>query len=218
MEANAAVEIVGYVASALIVVSITQKSILKLRLFGFMGGLTFLMYGVIIEAYPIAIVNLIGASIHAWYLRKLIRRKEEVFRLLHVAPDSEYVRRFIEFYADDIQGRFQPEFVHDPDADTITAFTLRDMVPAGLFIGARRDDGSVEVLLDFAIPQYRDFAIGSFLYSEGAGLLADVSATVLWSTASNPEQARYLRRMGFTATPEADGRYERTAVDVDAGR
>lgn len=209
MDANIAIEVLGYIASALIVLSITQKSILKLRLFGFMGGVTFLIYALVIGAYPIAVVNVIGASIHAWYLRKLIRRKEEVFRLLHVAPDSEYVRRFLEFYADDIQGRFQPEFVHDPEADTITTFTLRDMVPAGLFIGERRADGSVEVMLDFAIPQYRDFAIGSFLYSDGAGLLADEPATSLWSTASNPDQARYLRRMGFAETPDAAGRYER---------
>lgn len=209
MDANIAIEVLGYIASALIVLSITQKSILKLRLFGFMGGVTFLIYALVIGAYPIAVVNVIGASIHAWYLRKLIRRKEEVFRLLHVAPDSEYVRRFLEFYADDIQGRFQPEFVHDPEADTITTFTLRDMVPAGLFIGERRADGSVEVMLDFAIPQYRDFAIGSFLYSDGAGLLADEPATSLWSTASNPDQARYLRRMGFAEAPDAAGRYER---------
>ncbi|NNE72899.1 MAG: hypothetical protein HKN26_04485 [Acidimicrobiales bacterium] len=215
MDANAVTEIVGYAASALIVLSITQTSILKLRLFGFAGGLTFLIYALAIGAYPIAVVNVIGASIHAWYLRKLIRRKAEVFRILHVAPDSEYVRRFLEFYADDIQGRFQPEFVHEPEADTITAFTLRDMVPAGLFIGEQSGDGRVEVKLDFAIPQYRDFAIGSYLYSEDAGLLADVPATSLWSTASNPDQAKYLRRMGFAEVPDVPGRYER---QVDAAQ
>ncbi len=209
MDVNTVIEIVGYAASALIVLSITQTSILKLRLFGLIGGVTFLIYSLAIGAYPIAVVNVIGASIHAWYLLQLIKKKDELFRILHVAPDSEYVRRFLEFYADDIQGRFQPEFVHEADADTITAFTLRDMVPAGLFIGERRDDGSVEVMLDFAIPQYRDFAIGSFLYSEGAGLLAGIPATSFWSTASNPDQARYLRRMGFSEVPGTAGRYER---------
>ena len=208
MDSDLIIEIVGYVASAFIIISITQKSILKLRLFGFFGGLTFLVYALIIGAYPIAVVNVIGASIHAWYLRKLIRRKEEVFRVLHVDPDSEYVRGFVEFYADDI-ATHQHEYRHDPDAGHITALTLRDMVPAGLFIGERHGDGSVEVKLDFAIPQYRDFSMGSYLYSPGAGLLSEGDGACLWSTTADVEHAKYLRRMGFEPVAGRSDRHER---------
>ena len=95
MDWNVAIEAVGYLASALIVLSITQKSILRLRLLGFAGGLTFLVYSLAIGAYPIAVVNVIAASIHAWYLRKLIRRKDEVFRVLHVLPESRYLLDFL---------------------------------------------------------------------------------------------------------------------------
>ncbi len=208
MDSDTIIEAVGYLASMLIVLSITQKSILKLRFFGFAGGVTFLVYGLLIGAYPIAVVNAIGASIHAAYLRKILRRKSEVFRILHMEPDSEYVRRFLEFYSDEIVGRFQPEFVYEPNVSQITAFTLRDMGPAGLFIGERRDDGSVEVKLDFAIPQYRDSAIGNYLYSAEAGLLTSEGPTCVWSTASNADQAKYLRRMGFHEVPETSGRHE----------
>ena len=86
MDSDLLIEVVGYAASALIVISITQKSIFRLRLLGFVGSLVFLAYSIVIAAYPIAVVNVIAASIHAWYLRKLIRRKEEVFRILHVLP------------------------------------------------------------------------------------------------------------------------------------
>ena len=97
MDSNLVIDVVGYVASALIVLSITQKSILRLRLLGLVGALVFLVYSVAIGAYPIAVVNVIAAGVHGWYLRKLIRRKHEVFRILHVLPESKYLLDFLDF-------------------------------------------------------------------------------------------------------------------------
>lgn len=202
------VELVGYVASGLIVVSITQKSILRLRLLGFLGGVTFLVYSLLIEAYPIAAVNLVAATIHLWYLRRLVGRKEEVFRVLRVLPESRYLQDFLDFYRDDIQGRYQPEFDYVPSPELVTAFVLRDMVPAGLLIGERRDDDTFEVKLDFVIPQYRDFKIGSYVYSHRSSLFAPPAPSVVWATASNKEHATYLRRMGFALCPDDADRYE----------
>jgi hypothetical protein len=208
MDSNIAVEVVGYLASALIVISITQKSILRLRVIGLAGSLTFLAYSLAIAAYPIAVVNVIAAAIHTWYLRKLIRRKEEVFRILHVLPDSRYLLDFLEFYRDEIQGHFQPEFVYRPDENQTTAFILRDMVPAGLLIGEATDDDTFEVRLDFVIPQYRDFKIGSYVYSSDSGLLTGMDPTCVWAEASNRDHANYLSRMGFAECPGRPGRFE----------
>lgn len=208
MNSSAALEAVGYLASALIVLSITQKSILKLRVLGLAGSLVFLVYSVAIEAYPIAVVNTIAAGIHTWYLRQLIQHKDELFRILHVDPESPYLLDFLEFYRDEIQGRFQPEFVYKPSADLVTAFILRDMVPAGLLIGERQQDGTFKVDLDFVVPQYRDFKIGSFVYSADSALLTDISPTCVWANASNLDHAKYLRRMGFGECPDTPGRYE----------
>ncbi|MCH7845981.1 MAG: hypothetical protein IH850_09150 [Acidobacteria bacterium] len=70
--------------------------------------------------------------------------------------------------------RFQPRFTYQPSDEQITAFILRDLVPAGLFIGEVRDDGSIQVKLDYVIPQYRDFKVGRYLYSPRSGLCTDV--------------------------------------------
>lgn len=208
MDSSFVIEAVGYLASGLIILSITQKSILKLRLLGLLGGLNFVVYSLAIGAYPIAVVNVTAASIHAWYLRKLIRRKDEVFRVLHVLPDSTYLLDFLEFYRDEIQGRFQPEFVYSPDPTQTTAFILRDMVPAGLFIGRPAGDGTFEVMLDFVIPQYRDFQIGSYVYSPTSELFSGDEPTCVWAEASNADHAKYLERMGFDECPDTAGRYE----------
>ena len=208
MDSDLFIEVVGYAASALIVLSITQKSIFRLRLLGFVGSLVFLAYSMAIAAYPIAIVNVIGASIHGWYLRKLIRRKDEVFRILHVLPESRYLLDFLDFYRDEIQGHFQPEFVYRANDRQVTAFILRDMVPAGLLIGEARDDGTFEVHLDFVIPQYRDFKIGSYVYAADSALLTGIAPTCVWAEASNRDHARYLSRMGFAESADTPGRYE----------
>ena len=88
MDSNLTVEAVGYVASALIILSITQTSILKLRVIGLAGSLTFLAYSLAIGAYPIAVVNVVAAAIHVWYLRELIRRKDEVLSLIHISEPT----------------------------------------------------------------------------------------------------------------------------------
>jgi hypothetical protein len=208
MDTNVALEVVGYAASALIVISITQKSILRLRVIGFAGSLTFLVYAIAISAYPIAVVNVIAASIHAWYLRQLIRRKAEVFRILHVDGHSKYLLDFLDFYSDEIHGHFQPEFVYEPKEGLITAFILRDMVPAGLLIGEYRDDNTFEVYLDFVIPQYRDFKIGSYVFSPESKLLTGMAPTCVWARAVNPDHAAYLGRIGFDRCETDPHRYE----------
>lgn len=208
MDSSFVIESVGYLASALIVLSIVQKSILRLRVLGFIGACTFLVYSIAIGAYPIAVVNVIAAGIHAWYLRKLTSRKDEVFRILHVPPDSKYLLDFLEFYGEEIHDHFQPEFVHEPREDQVTAFILRDMVPAGLFIGHGGDDDSFEVELDFVIPQYRDFKIGQFVYSAESDLLRDLAPTCVRADASNRDYAMYLSRMGFDELADTPGRFE----------
>ncbi len=217
MDSNVLIEVVGYVASGLIVLSITQKSILRLRVLGLLGSLTFLVYSVVIGAYPIAVVNVIAAGIHGWYLRKLVRRKHEVFRILHVRPESIYLQDFLDFYSDEIHAQ-QPEFVHESTSGMVTAFILRDMVPAGLLIGVPREDHTFEIKLDFVIPQYRDFKIGRYVYSPDSELLTGIAPTRVWADASNADHAAYLRRMGFSPCADEPDRYEiRLASPVEAG-
>ncbi len=208
MDSNFAVEIVGYVASGLIIFSILQKSILRLRVVGLAGAGVFLVYSISIGAYPIAVLNVIAAGIHMLYLRKLITRQDEVFRILHVFPDSRYLLDFLDFHRHEIQGHFQPDFVYEPDATQVTAFVLRDMVPAGLFIGRQCADGTFQVHLDFVIPQYRDFKIGRFVYSHDSELLSGIDPSTVWAEASNQDHAKYLTRMGFTECPSTPGRHE----------
>ena len=99
-------EIVGWIGSALVIVSLMQRSIFKLRLIGIGAAVSFLVYGLLIRAYPIAIVNFVVIAVHLYFLRKLTRRQGEAFSVLKIYPESRYLAYFLEFYADQIR-RFQ---------------------------------------------------------------------------------------------------------------
>ena len=49
----------------MLIVSMTRTSILKLRVFGLVGSLVFLTYSLLIEAYPIAVVNVVIAALRS---------------------------------------------------------------------------------------------------------------------------------------------------------
>lgn len=189
-------EIVGYLGSALVVVSLTMRSLLRLRIIGLAGSATFLAYGILIEAIPVVITNAVIMSIHVWFLRKLLG-KTEIFSLLRVRADSDYLRAFLQFHATQIQ-RFQPGYTFEATDETRIWFILRDMLPAGLFIGQPQSDGSMEILLDYAIPQYRDLKLGTWVYSGRSGMFADDHPTSVWAHHWSETHDRYLERMGFT--------------------
>lgn len=203
------VEVIGYLGSSLVILSLLQKSILRLRTIGLVASSTFLIYSLAIEAYPIAVVNVVAASIHLYYLRKLVRRKSEVFRILRLRPDGRYLRYFLDFYKDDIATRYQPDFVYEPAPDVMAVFMLRDMVPAGLLVARLHGDSSFEILLDYVIPQYRDFKLANWLYSEESGIVGETNSRVAWARVSTPEQKEYFTRIGFKPdkTPLVPERY-----------
>ena len=95
--------------------------------------------------------------------------------------------------------RYQPEFAYEPAEVQVTAFILRNAVPAGLFIGEVCDDNSLEVKLDFVVPQYRDFKAGAFLYSTRSGVFEKAACDRAWTVSGTADHVRYLERMGFEA-------------------
>lgn len=185
--------VIGYAGSALVVTSLAMRSILKLRLVGLAGAVTFVTYGYLIGAWPIVWTNVVIVLIHLHFLRE-IRRSDEFFKVLEVRRESNYLRHFLDHYAEDIEKAW-PGFHYRSEPDILTLFVLRDMVPAGLFVARKLDAETLELELDYAIPGYRDFKIGRHLYSKN--MLRDLGYAAIVAETSGEEAAEYLRKMGF---------------------
>jgi hypothetical protein len=194
-------QLLGYAASVLIAISLMQRSVLRLRLINLVGATTFAVYGFLIGAYPVGILNTMTASINIYQLIRL-RRRKEMFRILEVRTDSQYLSYFLEFERRDI-GRFIPEFRFQPESANIAIFVLRDLVPAGLLLGELRDE-KLYVHLDYAVAQFRDLKIGNFLFVEQADFFRARGVKEFISPAGVDEHPKYLERMGFR--PVGDGR------------
>ncbi len=195
MDTRNILEIIGYAGTILIAISLLITSILRFRVINLAGALCFVVYGLFIGAYPIALVNIIIAGIDAYYLYRIYSTKE-YFTLLEVQYDSKYMMSFLDFHAEEIK-HFLPDFTYLPTEGAVVYFILRDMVPAGLFIAEARGGGSLWVNLDFVIPGYRDFNIGRFLYSQKADFFKDKGIRKIFSASGNAAHTRYLQQMGF---------------------
>ena len=62
-------EIIGYVASLLVVVSLAMTSVVRLRTISLVGSVAFVVYGVLISSVPILITNAAIAVLNVWFLR-----------------------------------------------------------------------------------------------------------------------------------------------------
>lgn len=190
---------IGYGASTLVAIGLLMTSILRLRLFSLCGASVFVIYALLIEAYPIVILNAIIIMINFYQLRRLFNLEEE-FSLLDVDVNSSYLKRFIEFHQLEIQNFF-PEFLKKPlnkSEAQIVIFILRNMLPVGLFIAKESEGGRAVVKIDYVIPGYRDFKVGQYLYRNKADFFKSQGITHLISYPGNDTHEKYLKRMGFS--------------------
>jgi GNAT superfamily N-acetyltransferase len=198
-------ELIGYAASVLVALSLMMSSILRLRIINLVGSTLFAIYGVLIDAWPVAIVNAFITCINIFYLVRIYGAKE-YFCILDVRRDSEYLRYFIDYNRTDI-ATYQPTFDGIQPHYDLIFFVLRDVVPAGLFVG-QLSQGTLFVALDYVQPDYRDFKIGEFIFRQQAEFFRERGISRIVSAPGTPRHVAYLRRMGFEA--RADGTYERT--------
>ncbi len=198
-------DLVGYLASGLIVVSLLMTSVLRLRLIGLVGAITFTTYGILIEAFPIAIANASIVFIHVFHLTRMLRDRSRAgyFETLQVPADSPMLDHFVDFHLDDIR-RFQPDF-SGLEPSHLALLVLRDAVPVGAVV-SEVDGVEAQVILDYVAPAYRDMRPGTFVWSHSDAFTTRGVARVS-TTAKTSDHARYLERVGFVE--HEGGRYTR---------
>lgn len=201
MDKHFAIELVGYVGSVFVVVSLMMSSLVRLRLFSLTGAVVFTGYGLLIGAYPVTALNAFIVGVNGFYLLRMWRARE-YFRLLPLQPDSVYLPYFLDFYRQDI-ARILPDFVHRPAPDRLTLFILRDCNPVGVFIADQRADGGLRVVLDFVVPRYRDLKIGRFLFVDQAEFFRARGVKEIVIAPRTRKFGAYLAEVGF----EPSGRH-----------
>ncbi len=192
-------ELVGYFASALVLVSLLMTSVVKLRILNGVGALIFAIYALLIHSYPTAVMNFCLVVIDLWFLVKVLKTRT-LFSVQPCRLDEGAVQHFLRFYQGDIQALF-PGL--DPSALSGGACFLvyADAAPVGILVGDQSDN-TITVALDYSVPSHRDCSVGKFLY----GHLPSFGVTELRSLPGTDHHNQYLRTMGFS---EQNGTYIR---------
>lgn len=192
------IELVGYLGSALVVASMLMSSVVKLRVINTIGSGIFAVYALIIHSYPTALMNVCLVGINVYNLVRLTQ-KDKSYDLVDCAPGEGLLRYLLEHYRADIQLYF-PAFSAENRADRAYLVCCHGE-PAGILLGIDMGQGTLQVLLDYSTPTYRDCSIGAYLY---ASLRSRGVRTLVFSEQESRAHAAYLVKMGFV---KRDGTY-----------
>lgn len=192
-------EWLGYIASLIVLVSLLMSSVKRLRWINLIGSLVFAVYGFLIGALPVAVMNLGIVIINTYYLYQMYTKKD-YFKLISV-PDLIYFNEFVGTYEKDMKHFMAfEESLDDPTLERL--FVLRNTVPAGILVGRRKED-ALEILVDYVTPTYRDFKVGQFLYQDQLNFFREKGLKKLFTKPGNEQHQSYLTKMGFVKESDA---------------
>lgn len=192
MTYETALELTGYFASILILVSLLMSSAVKLRIINAIGAAVFTVYGILIHSYPTAFLNGVSVIVDLYYLVKLLRGKVQYVSYPVIREESA-LNEFLRFYRDDI-GHFFPSFDFQLEEKDQIILVYAEATPVGLFICRRADNTSLRIRLDYSVPKFRDCSVGQFLYGE----LAAEGIKELTIGEFTQDHESYLKKAGFT--------------------
>ena len=185
----------GYFASGVIALSMTMSSIIKFRWINLVGAFSFSLYGFLLTAYPVMALNGFIFFVDIFYLRKAYSKKH-LFDSLEVRGDNKYLLKFLSFYEIDIK-KFFPDFNYIPEQNNISFIILRNMAVAGIFLAKKIDSNSLEVQLDYSIPEYRDYKNGRFVFLELRSSFTNMGYNKIISHSTATAHQKYLIKLGF---------------------
>ena len=199
------IEFVGYCASVLVAISLMMANIKRLRWINLTGAVTFSVYGYLISAYPVLFVNGWIACVNLYFLWRLYQFKDQFDLVQETSAGSPVYALLLNRYVDDIKHYF-PAISTDSLRDASALLIFRNMKPVGLFAyKSVGDSQTAEILMDYVIPESRDFKTARYFFDHHTRQLREENFTTLKACSSNKSHIKYLLKMGFV---ESGGAYQ----------
>ena len=102
------IEIIGYIASAFVLISVMMRSIVKLRWYLLIGNIFYVIYGVLINAMPVILLNAINGVLNIYFLYQAHKQFGD-FEIIKISPHENIVMYFVNHFKEDIK-KFFPDF------------------------------------------------------------------------------------------------------------
>lgn len=195
------VEWFGYLASFVVLISLTMTSIIKLRWINLMGCILFATFAYLIGSVPTVFMNLGIACINIYFLYQIYSTREE-FKIINAATDSEYYRHFLNVNSKEISKQFS---IDDLDKEHTALYMLRDNNIAGVLVGEEDGKGALDIKLDYVIPRYRDYKLGQYYFHDHPEFFRERGIMKFRTSADDETHCDYLQKIGFEKeSPESN--------------
>jgi len=158
-------DIVGWLGSALLVWSLLQTRLLRLRALNLVGCAVLIGYNAVLRVWPMVGLNVVLAGINLWYLGRMLatRHDERRYQVVQVGTDDDFLAHVLRTHAADI-ARYNPGFVWlgGPGRSAYLVLCGDDLV--GVVLVRALDATTAQVELDYVTGRFRDFTPGEFVY------------------------------------------------------
>lgn len=155
----------GWLGSAVLVLSLLQARILRMRIINLAGSFILLVFNALISVWPMVAMNSVLVGINLVMITRLLRERHDsaAFEVLDVGWDNPYLQRILRVQHDDIL-KFQPDFT-GPGSGDHAFVVMRGTEIVGVVI-LDRDGDIARIRLDYVTPAYRDFTPGEFVWRQ----------------------------------------------------
>lgn len=188
-----AAEIVGYLASLFIMLSLLMTSVLKLRWYLLLGNIIYVAYGYMIQSMPILLLNAINAFINIYFIYQALHLKGS-YKIIPADLNSPLLNHFVSYYVNDI-NRYFPNLKTFQEEDVIFLM-IKGTAVIGVAAFRKIDDNEYNIIIDYVAKTHRDQKPGRLLYEE-SDLFSMLDTTQIKTECNNPKHEKYLKNMGF---------------------
>ena len=186
----------GYAASLLLAISLIVTNSLRFRWLNTLGCVFFIIYGILLNAFPVLLTNAILFCINLFYLIK-IYNQQEAFDLVEFSGEEQLTKKFVAFYQKDIDNYF-PGFTTEQLQGNLNFVVLRDLVIATIFSAKLSPDGTAAVIINFTSKKYRDFKTGTYIFEkEKDFLISKGIRRIIYTSVNNKSHEHFLKVTGF---------------------
>lgn len=167
------VDALGWFGSALLIYSLLQARILRLRVLNTVACLILIVFNALIGVWPMVAMNVVLAGINTFFIARMLRERgdERAYAVLPVREDDAYLAHFLGIHRTDIDAFFSG-FSHGAAAGRSSYLVQHGDETAGVIVVRDAGDGVAQVELDYVTPRFRDFTPGEFVFRR-SGLFRD---------------------------------------------
>ena len=187
--------IIGWGGSALVVLSLLQTRILRLRILNLVGCVILVGFNAVVGVWPMVGMNAVLAVINVVHLWRLLRHRhdEKEYQVLQVDQADEYLDYILQRHHNEI-ARFNPGFT--AGTSQYAFLVQHGDRTVGVVLAHDAGDGRAQIDLDYAVPKYRDFTPGEFVYRR-SDVFTDRGFRQVLASPRMRDSTPYLKNLGF---------------------